>query len=217
MTQIVRKVIKIQFGEKVIDGLCTHFCNEFVRVGILKELIVFWNFLHPIEILLFCQQVKVVDALLCHLTGLNNDIALIVNNHIEFFSRQTKQITYLVWQRLEIPNVCDRHNQLDVAHTLTTYLLFCNFNTATVADNAFIADAFVLAAVALIVLNRTEDALAEQAVTFWLVCTVVDCFRLQHLTARTLENLFRRCQAYCYVRELALCFSFLSKCHRWKF
>ena len=217
VAQIVRKVVKIQFGEQVVDGLCAHFCNKFVGVSILKELIIFWNFLHPVKVLLLCQQVKVVDALLCHLAGLNDDIALVVNHHIEFLCRQTKQITDFVRQRLEIPYMCYRHNQLDVSHTLTAYLLLCNFNTATVADDAFVADAFVLAAVALIVFYRTEDAFAEQTVTLRLVSTVVDCFRLQHLAARTLENLFRRCQAYCYVRELALCFSFLSKCHRWKF
>ena len=71
-----------------------------------------------------------------------------------------------------------RHNQLDVSHTLATYFLFCHFHTATVADNAFVTDAFVLTAMALIVLDRTKNALAEQTVALWLIRTIVDGFRL---------------------------------------
>ena len=217
MAKVIRKVIEIQLLEQIVNGLCAHLCNKLIWVSIFEILIVFRDFLHPVEIFLFCEQIQIVQSLLCQRTCLNDDIALIVNHHIEFFCRQTEQITNLVRQRLEIPYMSHGHNQLDVSHTLTAYLLFCNFNTATVADNAFVANALVLAAVALIVLNRTENALAEQAISLRLVCTVVDCFRLQHLAARAFKNLFRRCQAYCYVRELALCFSFLSKCHRWKY
>ena len=34
----------------------------------------------------------------------------------------------------------------NLRHTLTTYFLFCYFHTASVADNAFVANTFVLAA-----------------------------------------------------------------------
>ena len=68
----------------------------------------------------------------------------------------------------------NRHYQLDVTATLTTYFLLGNFNTASVADNTFVADALVLTAMALIVLDRTEDALAEESVAFRLICAVVD-------------------------------------------
>ena len=71
-----------------------------------------------------------------------------------------------------------RHNQLDVSHTLTTYFLFCHFHTTTVADNAFVTDTLVLAAMTFVVLDRTENALAEQTVTLRLIRTIVDGFRL---------------------------------------
>ena len=58
--------------------------------------------------------------------------------------------------------------------TFTAYFLLCHFYTTTVADNTFITDAFVLSAVTFIILHRTEDTFAEQAVTFRLVGTVVD-------------------------------------------
>ena len=79
--------------------------------------------------------------------------------------------------------MCYGNNQLDVTHTLTTYLLLCYLNTATLAHDTFITDSLVLSAMALIILYRTEYALAEKTVTLGLVCTVVDSLRFQDLTA----------------------------------
>src|SRR6185437_5327477 len=59
-----------------------------------------------------------------------------------------------------------------------------HFDAAPVADHAAIADALVLAAMAFPVLDRTEDALAEQAVLFGLERAVVDGFGLGHLAPR---------------------------------
>ena len=68
----------------------------------------------------------------------------------------------------------DWRGQLDVGHALTAYLRAGDFNATTLADNALEANALVLAAVALPVLGRTEDLLAEQAVFLWLQCAVVN-------------------------------------------
>ena len=70
-----------------------------------------------------------------------------------------------------------------------------DLNTATVADDAFVADALVLTAGALIVFRRTEDSLAEQAVTLRLVGAVVDGLGLGHLTIGVLLDCLRRGQA----------------------
>ena len=75
------------------------------------------------------------------------------------------------------------HLELDVSHALTTHFLLRDFHTASVADDAPIADTLVLTAVALEVLHRTEDALAEEPITLGLVGTVVDGLGLEHLTA----------------------------------
>ena len=69
-----------------------------------------------------------------------------------------------------------------MSHSFPTYLLLGNFYTATVADNTTIADSLVLSAVALVILGRTEDLLAEETVTLRLVGPVVDGFRLQYLS-----------------------------------
>ena len=70
------------------------------------------------------------------------------------------------------------HNELDVSHAFAAHLLLGHLHTAAVADDAFVTDTLVLTAMALVILDRTKDALAEQSVAFGLIRTIVDGFRL---------------------------------------
>ena len=88
----------------------------------------------------------------------------------------------------------NRSSQLDVSHSLSSDLRLGDLYAAAVADNPLVADSLVLPAVALPVLHRSEDPLAEQAVLFRLERSVVDGFRLGYFTMRPFQNLFRRCQ-----------------------
>ena len=128
-------------------------------------------------------------------TGLDDDILLVVDHLIELFGRQSEQVTDLVWQRAEVPDMSNRNNELDMSSTLTTYLFLRNLNTTTVTDDTFVTDALVLTAGALIVFRRTEDSLTEQAVALWLVGAVVDGLGLGHLTIGVLLDCLRRGQA----------------------
>ena len=78
-----------------------------------------------------------------------------------------------------------------MAHALTAHLGPRDLDAAALADDALVADALVLAAVALPVLGRTEDALAEQAVLLGLERAVVDRLRLRDLPARPRADLLR--------------------------
>src|SRR4030095_5923961 len=60
---------------------------------------------------------------------------------------------------------------------------------AVLADDALVADALVLAAIALPVLRRTEDALAEETVTLRLERAVVDRLRLGDLARGPVADL----------------------------
>jgi len=64
-----------------------------------------------------------------------------------------------------------------------------HLDAAALADDALVADALVLAAIALPVLGRTEDALAEETVTLGLERPVVDRLRLRYLTGGPVANL----------------------------
>ena len=94
--------------------------------------------------------------------------------------------------------------------TLSTNFLFGNLYTATVADNTFITDTLVLTAMALVILSRTENALAEQTIALGFVGTIVDGLRLQNLTIRIFKDLLGRCQSDGNFREISLYFIIIS-------
>ena len=74
----------------------------------------------------------------------------------------------------QVPDVHDRGGQLDVAHALAAHLGAGDLDAAALADDAAETDPLVLAAVALPVLGRTEDLLAEQPVLLRPQGAVVD-------------------------------------------
>src|ERR1035437_3790898 len=68
------------------------------------------------------------------------------------------------------------HGEFDVPHALTAHAGERHFHAATVADDAAMLDAFILATGTFQVLDRTENAFAIQAALFGLERTVVDGF-----------------------------------------
>src|SRR4029079_16736846 len=96
---------------------------------------------------------------------------------------------------LEEPDVRDRRGQVDVTHALAAHLLTRHLDAAALADDPLVADALVLAAVALPVLRGTEDTLAEQAVALGLEGAVVDRLRLRDLARRPVADLLARCES----------------------
>ena len=137
-------------------------------------------------------------------------MSLIVDDSIELLGGNAKQVTYLIRQGTEVPDVSHRNNQLNVSGTLTTHLLLCHLNTTTVADDTLIANALVFAAGTLIVLRRTEDALTEQTVTLGLVGTIVDGFRLGNLAKGILKYFLWRSKTNGNLGEITLYFVNLS-------
>src|SRR3546814_7973893 len=75
---------------------------------------------------------------------------------------------------LEEPDVRDRAGQVDVAHALAAHLGQGDLGAALLAHHAAVLHALVLAAQALVVLDRPEDGGAEQAVALGLEGAVVD-------------------------------------------
>src|ERR1700742_1585281 len=85
----------------------------------------------------------------------------------------------------------DRRGQLDMAHTLAAHLRERDFNAALLADDALVLHALVLAAQAFVILDRPEDAGAEQAIPLRLEGAVVDGLRLLDLAVGPRQNLLR--------------------------
>ena len=88
-------------------------------------------------------------------------------------------------QGLEEPDMHDRRGQVDMAHALAADARVRDLHAATVADDALVLRALVLAARAFPVALGPEDALAEQAVLFGAVGAVVDGLRLLHFAEAT--------------------------------
>ena len=77
--------------------------------------------------------------------------------------------------------MADRGGKVNVTHALTANLRPGYLNTAALTDDALVTDTLVLAAVALPVLLRAENTLAEKAVTLRLERPVVDGLWLGYL------------------------------------
>src|SRR3954453_6394496 len=79
-----------------------------------------------------------------------------------------------------------------MAHALTADFRDSNLDAALLADNALIFHALVLAAQAFVILDRTEDARAEQAVTLGLERAEVDRLGLLDLAEGPAADLVGR-------------------------
>ena len=115
-----------------------------------------------------------------------------VEDLLELARSDVEQVPDAARDALEEPDVRDGRGQVDVTHALAAHLLPRHLDAAALADDALVPDALVLAAVALPVLRRTEDALAEQAVALRLQGAVVDRLRLRDLARRPVADLLRR-------------------------
>src|SRR5262249_42606582 len=82
--------------------------------------------------------------------------------------------------------------ELDMAHALAPDARQRDLDRALLADDALVLHALVLAAQALVVLDRPEDACAEQAVALRLEGPVVDGLRLLDLAVGPGQNLLGR-------------------------
>src|SRR5690606_41214860 len=116
--------------------------------------------------------------------GLENDIGFEIEDALQLLELHVEQQADARGQRLQEPDVRNRRGEFDMAHALAADLGHRDFNTALLADDALVFHALILAAQALIILDRTEDARAEQAVTLGLERAIVDRFGLLDLAGR---------------------------------
>ena len=211
VAQRIGQLVQVEFGQQGIERGGAHVGDELVRVGVVQHLVFLRQGVDDVQILLLSQEVEFLDAVGFLDTGLDDHILLIIDDGVELLGRNAEQITDLVRQRTEVPDVRHRNGQLDVADAFAAHLLLGNLHAAAVADDTFVADAFVLAAVALVILYRTEDALAEQTVPLGLVRTVVDGFRFEHLAARTVQYRIGRFQTDGDLAKRRLAFCIFSE------
>src|SRR5205085_1792261 len=118
-----------------------------------------------------------------------NDRRREVQDLLELARCDVEQVADAARHALEEPDVRDGRGQVDVSHALAAHLLARHLDAAALADDALVPDALVLAAVALPVLRRTENALAEEPVALRLERAVVDGLRLGYLARGPVADL----------------------------
>ena len=122
---------------------------------------------------------------------LGDDVVLEVEDALDVLQRHVEQRADARRQRLQEPDVGDGRGELDMAHALAADARQRDFDAALLADDALVLHALVLAAQALIVLDRAKNARAEQTVALRLEGAVVDGLRLLDLAERPGQNLLR--------------------------
>jgi hypothetical protein len=69
-----------------------------------------------------------------------------------------------------------------MSHPLTAYFLFGHFDTTAVANDATVADSFILSAMTFVVFHWPEYPLAKEAVTLRLIGSVVYSLRFKNFS-----------------------------------
>ncbi len=123
--------------------------------------------------------------------GFQHHVALEVEDLLQLLQRQIDHQADPAGQRLQEPDMRHRRGELDMPHALAPHLGERDLDAALLADDAAELHPLVLAAQALVVLDRPEDAGAEQAVALRLEGAVIDGLRLLDLAVRPAPDLLR--------------------------
>src|SRR5665213_204242 len=85
----------------------------------------------------------------------------------------------------------DGHRELDVPESLAAHGFRRHLDAAAVADDAFVANAFVFSAIAFPIARRAKDFLAKESIFFRAVRAVVDRLRFRHLAVTAVQGSLR--------------------------
>ena len=146
------------------------------------------EFVLRLDVILFGQELAVLER---REARLEHHVIFEIQNALEILQRHVEQKADAARQRLQEPDMRDRRGELDMAHALAPHAGQRDFDRALFADDALVLHALVLAAQALVVLDRPEDARAEQAVALGLEGAVIDGLGLFDLAVGPGQNLLR--------------------------
>ena len=145
-------------------------------------------FVDRAQIIVLVQELTVLER---RQAGVEHDVGFEIEDALEVLQRHVEQKPDARGQRLQEPDVRDGRRERDVAHALAAHARQRHLDAALLADDALVLHPLIFAAQALVVLDRPEDAGAEQAVALGLERAVVDRLGLLDLAERPRQNLFR--------------------------
>ena len=156
-------LVDIDAAQQLANRFGTHQCTEVVAVflGLRDEVVLG----HQLPFLQRCEA------------GIDHAERLEIQHALDIAQRHVEHHPHAGRQALQEPDMRGRAGELDVAHALTAHLGQRDFNAAFFADHATVLQPLVLAAQALVVLDRAENLGAKKAVALGLERAVVDGFR----------------------------------------
>ena len=148
-------LLEIDGAEKLQHGLRPHAGAEGSAAVLLQR----------VPVLLLGEDLLILEP---RIHRIQHDIGGEVEHSLQNPGADVQDQSHPGGDALKIPDMRDRSRERDMAHSLPADGGLRHLDAAAVADHALIADLFVLAAVALPVLDRSEDALTEETVLFGL-------------------------------------------------
>ena len=176
--QAVGLLVEVDGHQQVADRLGADLGGE----AVVAELVLI------ADIVILGQQLVLLQG---GEARLGDDVLFEVQDPLDVLQRHVEHHGNARRQGLQEPDVGDGGRQLDMAHPLAADAGERDFNAALLADDALVLHPLVLAAQALVVLGRPEDAGAEQAVALGLEGPVVDRLGLLDLPEGPAADLFR--------------------------
>ena len=158
---------EIEVLEQLLDSLGSHAGGEVFAVLVLS-----------LAELGLCQELSLLEG---GLARIDHDVILVIDDALELTAGEIKHQADTGGHALVEPDVGDRHGQINVTHALATDAAQADLDATTVADDVLVFDALVLAAGALPVAGRTEDALAKETALLGLEGPVIDGLRILDL------------------------------------
>jgi hypothetical protein len=176
LAQVDRHLLEVEGFEHFADRFGADHGGE--AVGAVSVL--------GLDVIVLGQELTVLER---GETRLQHHVVLEIEDALEVLQRHVEQQADARRQRLQEPDVRHGSCKLDMAHALAPHPAERDFDRALLADDALVLHALVLAAQALVVLDRPEDAGAEQAVALGLEGAVVDGLGLFDLAVGPGQNL----------------------------
>src|SRR5712692_5249485 len=167
LAQLVERLVEVERAQQGADPLGAHRCGEVVA-----------ELLDLGEVVVLGEELAALER---REAGVGDDIGLEIQHALDVAQRHVEHQAQARGQRLQEPDVRHRARELDMAHPFPSDFCKSDLYPALFADDAAVLEALVLAAEALVVLDRPEDLGAEQTVSLRLESAVVDGLGLLHL------------------------------------
>ena len=173
--------VQIYFCQQLLNGLGAHGRLEVVLIALAH-----------VAVFLLAQKLLFLQR---RHAGVRHNVGGEIQHLFQKAGREVQHEADAAGDALEIPDMAYRGGKLNMAHALAAHLGARHLHAAAVAYFALVADALILAAVALPVLRGPDNALAEQAVALRLQGAVVDGLGLLHFAVAPFADLIRRGKA----------------------